>query len=139
MSKTLSLLLLSIVTLGTACADYATSDDRTRAAYTTCDTAATTDLDHVWVPEAGPHAPLPDSIDPLFPELAPAAPDDGESMCNCLDEVCVVDWVDTNFGCGVCASTTCGGELIGACVRCDDSLDAAIACIVADADTVALD
>lgn len=43
--------------------------------------------------------------------------------CSCQDAGCVIDWIDENVGCGVCATVICGNGPIGGCVPCPVATD----------------
>jgi hypothetical protein len=45
------------------------------------------------------------------------------AACECTDDRCVVDWIDEQFGCGVCATVLCEGGAIGGCVPCPIATD----------------
>jgi hypothetical protein len=62
--------------------------------------------------------------------------------CSCEDDRCVVDWIDENLGCGVCATVVCAAGPVGGCVPCLEALDEAPAgggepCLLPPSDEVA--
>ena len=42
--------------------------------------------------------------------------------CSCQDDGCVVDWIDDNLGCGVCATVMCADGPVGGCLPCLEPL-----------------
>ena len=126
MKTLLASLLLSLLT--TACV---TSPERDLpspegAAIGECDPATVTrpDLEQLEIrpddalaenePSPGPFDAPNQQV--LAEELVAAA-------CECTDDRCVVDWIDENLGCGVCATVICGEGSVGGCVPCPIATD----------------
>lgn len=48
---------------------------------------------------------------------------DPDSICACASDECVVEWIETEFGCGACVTSTCGNDVVGGCVPCPSGVD----------------
>jgi hypothetical protein len=85
-------------------------------------------------------------IDPAGPFDAPSDQVIAEGFdldaCSCQDDGCVVDWIDENLGCGVCATVVCADGPVGGCLPCLEPLAEAPAdggepCLLPPSDEVA--
>jgi hypothetical protein len=93
--RTLLLALLASLSL-TACA---TAEDPTSSG---ADLQNSADVEHVVVTDV-----------PTFAPGTRTATDDhsgGTEACACQTDECRAEWINTNLGCGVCATFECGSE-----------------------------
>lgn len=81
----------------------------------------------------------PPSISDPAPDFAPPATEAAADVpCACGDPRCLAGWLDEQIGCDVCAHVRCGDSMIGACVRCDPSVDDDPWCIMPPTGTVTM-
>jgi hypothetical protein len=126
--KTLLATLLLALLSTTACV----SPDRelpSRAASTVpeCDPATVSrpDLEQLEVRPDGSLAEVEPAGDFDAPSDQVIAEGFDLDACSCQDDGCVVDWIDENLGCGVCATVMCADGPVGGCLPCLEPLDEA--------------
>ena len=128
------LLSLGLSLLATACASSGDVVDPTDPGGTlpgptpTC-VAANDAFDHVDIDETRPVPPIENGNGPTgghFLTGATAASDDEAepSACACATNECVVEWIEQNVGCDVCAHVVCDAGMVGACVACPATAEA---------------
>lgn len=61
---------------------------------------------------------LPAGARPGLSTVLDGTVDENPTACECVDESCVLEWIEDNMGCGVCVHLSCGAAPRAGCVPC---------------------
>ena len=143
MKPLLATLLLALAPLSACVSPDREVDDPNALAIVECDpgTVSRPDLEQIEVyPDTVLAEPAaPDRYVGPIDQRAFEAP--ALEACDCADDGCLIDWIDENLGCGVCATFVCGDGPVGGCVPCPQPTDeggaAGEPCLLPPSDEVA--